>query len=68
MMDVAMLVVTGGRERTADEFAALYDAGAVPADPHPPTASPFCLVEGVTGLIRSRLDCDLPFGLLCTAK
>jgi O-methyltransferase domain/Dimerisation domain len=47
MMDVAMLVVTGGRERSADEFAELYDRAGFRLTRILPTASPFCLVEGV---------------------
>jgi hypothetical protein len=47
MMDVAMLVVTGGRERSADEFAELYDRAGFRLTRILPTASPFCLLEGV---------------------
>lgn len=47
MMDVAMLVVTGGRERSADEFAELYDRAGFRLTRILPTDSPFCLVEGV---------------------
>jgi O-methyltransferase domain len=47
IMDVAMLAVTGGRERTAHEFAALYARAGFRLNRVLPTASPFCLVEGV---------------------
>jgi hypothetical protein len=47
MMDIAMLVVTGGRERTATEFAALYSNAGFRLTRVVPTASPFSLVEGV---------------------
>jgi O-methyltransferase len=46
IMDVAMLVVTGGRERTADEFATLYQHAGFRLRRIVQTASPFCLVEG----------------------
>jgi hypothetical protein len=47
IMDVAMLAVTGGHERTADEFATLYERAGFRLNRVLPTASPFCLVEGV---------------------
>jgi len=46
MMDIAMLVVTGGRERTAAEFAALYELAGFRLQRVIPTASPFKLLEG----------------------
>ena len=47
MMDIAMLVVTGGRERTASRFAALYSNAGFRLSRVVPTASPFSLVEGI---------------------
>lgn len=46
MMDIAMLVITGGRERTAAEFAALYERADFRLQRVIPTASPFKLLEG----------------------
>jgi SAM-dependent methyltransferase len=45
--DVNMLVVTGGRQRSEEEFRALYDAAGFALEKIIPTASPLCLVEGV---------------------
>jgi hypothetical protein len=47
MMDVAMLVFTGGRERTAAEFAALYAGAGLRVTRVVPTTSMFSIVEGV---------------------
>jgi O-methyltransferase domain len=47
MMDIAMLVVTGGGERTASRFAALYSNAGFRLSRVVPTASPFSLVEGI---------------------
>jgi hypothetical protein len=47
MMDIAMLVVTGGRERTASRFAAFYSKAGFRLTRVVPTASPFSLVEGI---------------------
>lgn len=46
MMDIAMLVVTGGRERTAAEYAAIFERAGFRLDRVMPTASPFRLLEG----------------------
>jgi hypothetical protein len=46
MMDIAMLVVTGGRERTADEFAVLFERAGFRLERVVSTASPFKLIEG----------------------
>jgi hypothetical protein len=46
MLDVAMLVVTGGRERTASEFRELFDRTGFRLTRVVPTASPFSLIEG----------------------
>ena len=46
MMDIAMLVITGGRERTAAEFAELYARAGFRLNRVIPTASAFKLLEG----------------------
>jgi hypothetical protein len=46
-MDLQMLVALGGQERTAAEFAALYDAAGLRLTRIIPTASMYCLIEGV---------------------
>jgi hypothetical protein len=46
-MDLQMLVAPGGQERTAAEFAALYDAAGLRLTRIIPTASMYCLIEGV---------------------
>jgi hypothetical protein len=46
MMDIAMLVITGGRERTAAEFGELYERAGFRLQRVIPTASPFKLLEG----------------------
>ncbi len=44
--DLMMLVVTGGRERTQDEWAAVFAAGGFTLDSITPTASRFQVLEG----------------------
>jgi hypothetical protein len=46
-IDLNMLVMTGGRERTAEEFRALYDAAGFRLTRVVPTESPFSVIEGV---------------------
>jgi len=46
MMDIAMLVITGGRERSAAEFAGLYESAGFRLHRVIPTGSPFKLLEG----------------------
>ncbi|WP_447034616.1 methyltransferase [Streptomyces sp. DSM 118878] len=46
-MDLEMLVSLGGKERTAAEFAALYDEAGLRLTRVVPTASMYSLVEGV---------------------
>jgi hypothetical protein len=46
-MDLEMLVSLGGKERTAAEFAAIYDAAGLRLTRIIPTASMYSLVEGV---------------------
>lgn len=46
-MDLQMLVALGGKERTAAEFAALYDAAGLSLTRIIPTASMYCLIEGI---------------------
>jgi hypothetical protein len=46
--DLEMLVMTsGGRERTAEEFAKLFDAAGLKMARIVPTESPVAIVEGV---------------------
>jgi len=44
--DATMMVMTGGRERTGDEFAKLFAAAGLRLEETRPTASPFTLVVG----------------------
>ena len=46
LMDLNMLVMTGGRERTAKEFEKVLNAAGFAMTRVIPTASPFALVEG----------------------
>ena len=46
-IDLNMMVITGGRERTAEEFRELYEASGFRVKRIVPTASPFSVVEGV---------------------
>jgi hypothetical protein len=46
-IDLNMLAMTGGRERTEEEFRALYDAGGFRLTRVVPTDSPFSVIEGV---------------------
>jgi hypothetical protein len=46
-MDLQMLVALGGKERTAAEFAALYDAAGFELTRIIPSASMYCLIEGI---------------------
>ena len=46
-MDLNMLVMTGGRERTEEEFRTLYEASGFRLTRIVPTESPFSVVEGV---------------------
>jgi SAM-dependent methyltransferase len=46
VLDVAMLVLTGGRERTEEEYAALLDAAGFRLERVLPTPSPLSLLEG----------------------
>ncbi|MBV8994529.1 MAG: hypothetical protein JO287_12720 [Pseudonocardiales bacterium] len=46
-MDLQMLAALGGKERTAAEFAALYDAAGLQLTRIIPTASMYCLIEGI---------------------
>jgi hypothetical protein len=45
-VDVRMLVMNGGRERTADEFRQLYTAAGFELCKITPTRSPFSIIEG----------------------
>lgn len=46
-LDVNMLVLTGGRERTATDFAALFERAGLRLKKVHPTACPLSIVEGV---------------------
>jgi O-methyltransferase domain len=46
-LDLQMLVALGGQERTAAEFTALYDAAGLRLTRIIPTASMYCLIEGI---------------------
>jgi cyclopropane fatty-acyl-phospholipid synthase-like methyltransferase len=46
-IDLNMLVMTGGRERTEDEFRKLYEAAGFRLDRIVPTESPFSVIEGL---------------------
>jgi hypothetical protein len=46
-IDLNMLVMTGGRERTEDEFRDLYDLAGFRLTRIVPTESPFSVIEGV---------------------
>jgi O-methyltransferase domain/Dimerisation domain len=46
-IDLNMLVMTGGRERTEKEFGALYEAAGFRLTRVVPTESPFSVIEGV---------------------
>ena len=45
-IDLNMLVMTGGRERTAEEFRKLYEASGFRLTRIVPTESPFSVIEG----------------------
>ena len=46
LQDLDMLVAFGGRERTEDEFRALFEASGFTLSRFVQTPSPYCLVEG----------------------
>jgi len=46
-IDLNMLVMTGGRERTEEEFRRLYEAASFRLTRIVPTESPFSVIEGV---------------------
>lgn len=46
-IDINMLVMTGGRERTEQEFADLFAAAGFRLTRVVPTESPFCIIEAV---------------------
>jgi hypothetical protein len=46
-MDLMMLVMNGGRERTRDEFAAIFTAAGFRLTSITPTATPLSVIEGV---------------------
>jgi hypothetical protein len=46
-LDLNMMVMTGGREHTRDEFAALFARAAVRLSSVVPTTAPVSVIEGV---------------------
>lgn len=46
LIDLEMLLLPGGRERTADEFTALFAANGFELTRVVPTESPLCVIEG----------------------
>src|SRR3954451_23314841 len=50
-MDLMMMVMAGGRERTPDEFSSIFAAACFRLASITPTATPLCVIEGV-------LDCE----------
>src|SRR5688572_18989766 len=45
--DINMLAITGGRERTEQEFADLFDSAGFDLVKVHKTEGPFCIIEGV---------------------
>jgi hypothetical protein len=48
-MDLMMLVMNGGRERTRTDFAKLFAASGFRLTSITPTATPLCILEGIPG-------------------
>ncbi|HZI93877.1 MAG TPA: methyltransferase [Patescibacteria group bacterium] len=48
LLDINMLVATGGRERTKEEFGAIFQAAGLKIRRIHPTACPLSIVEGVS--------------------
>ena len=46
LLDIEMLLIPGGRERTADEFRDLYAASGFELTEVIPTRSPVAIIEG----------------------
>ncbi|HEX8745884.1 MAG TPA: methyltransferase [Pyrinomonadaceae bacterium] len=46
--DLVMMLIPGGRERTAEEFRALFEAAGFRLERILPTESPMCVIEAVT--------------------
>ncbi len=47
LMDLTMMVMNGGRERTIEEFSAIFSAAGFRLVSATRTATPLCLIEGV---------------------
>ncbi len=47
VIDFDMLVALGGKERTEEEYSALFDASGFRLNRILPTASPMCIIEGI---------------------
>jgi len=56
--DVDMLVLTGGRERTEEEYRRLFAAAGLKLARVLPTASPRCVLEGRRSVVRRRSSRD----------
>jgi hypothetical protein len=46
-MDLMMMVMNGGRERTQGEFSSLFAAAGFRLTSITPTTTPLCVIEGV---------------------
>jgi hypothetical protein len=46
-MDLTMMVMNGGRERTREEFSSIFAAAGFRLTSVTATATPLCLLEGV---------------------
>lgn len=53
LMDLAMMVLTGGRERTAEEFATLFENAGLRLSAIMPTTTPLSVIEG--GVIEGNV-------------
>ncbi|WZP00950.1 methyltransferase [Isosphaeraceae bacterium EP7] len=49
LLDLEMLVMVGGRERTEEDFRKLLDGAGIRMTRIVPTASPTCVIEGIAG-------------------
>jgi hypothetical protein len=58
ILDLNMLVMNGGRERTAEEFRKLFDAAGLKMTRIIPTLSPLSVIEAVRD---QSADASVPF-------
>lgn len=54
LMDLSMMVLTGGRERTAEEFSALFEKAGLSLSAIVPTATSLSIIEGQ---VRASVGC-----------